>query len=174
MMVEAATAGVADAHPGSGLADASEVLTRAGYHQAGARANPGPRTWSEKAAFARFLPYWLDRHASPLLGREEWSMRDIEAALSAWREAIRKRDQASNGDREALDADVERAAAEFQRMSAEHMEKQLDALRDAEDRRREATPSTRPFHEAAREEEQIAAEIFNAARISDEESPRSN
>ena len=100
--------------------------------------------------------------------------REIEAALAKWREAIRRRDAASNGDRDALNAEAERAGEDFQRLSADHMAQQIDDLHEAEQRRKLATPSTSPFHEAAQDEMRIASEIWNNARVSDEETPRSN
>jgi hypothetical protein len=99
---------------------------------------------------------------------------EIEAALVAWREAIRRVEGATDGDRDALQAEADRAGAEFQRISANHMMRQIDALHDAEDRRKSEVPSTPPFHEAAREEKRIAAEIWDTARASDEEAPRQN
>jgi hypothetical protein len=48
----------------------------------------------------------------------------------------------------------------------------LAKLKDAEKRRSIATPSTAPFHEAARDTEEIAAAIWEAARSSDEDTPQ--
>lgn len=96
----------------------------------------------------------------------------IEKALAAWREAERRVDNATNGDRDALQAEVERHRDEFQRLSAALMEERIDALHEAETRRRMAVPSTPPFHEAARDEKAIAAEIWNSARQSDEDTPQ--
>ena len=97
--------------------------------------------------------------------------REIEEALAAWRDAQRRLDNALDGDREALESEVERERTRFHRLSAEHMMEQIDALHDAETRRRAATPSTASFHEAARDEKAIAAEIWDQARLSDEETP---
>jgi hypothetical protein len=44
-------------------------------------------------------------------------------------------------------------------------------LHEAEGRRSQATPSTVPFHVAARDTQKIAAEIWEAARESDEDTP---
>ena len=44
-------------------------------------------------------------------------------------------------------------------------------LHEAEGRRAMATPSTLPFHVAARDTQYIAAEIWEAARSSDEDTP---
>ena len=97
---------------------------------------------------------------------------EIEAALSAWRAADRRLEASTNGDRDAIQAEVERHRSEFQRLSADHMVEQIDALQEAEERRRNATPSTRPFHEAARDELDIAAEIWEGARQSDKDTPQ--
>lgn len=102
------------------------------------------------------------------MGRNE-----VEEALAKWREAIRKRNAVSEGDRDALDAEVERAGYEFQRLSADYMAEQLAALRRAEEKRRTEEPSSEPYHDAARKEMRIASEIFGAAQLSDEE-PRKN
>lgn len=96
----------------------------------------------------------------------------IEAALGAWRDAERQQARAVDGDRERLTAEVERYRAEFQRLSAEHMVEWIAKLQEAEGRRAHATPSTPPFHEAARDAEAIAAEIWATARQSDEDTPQ--
>ena len=96
----------------------------------------------------------------------------IEQALAAWRDADRRLQNAVDGESGALEAEVERHRNEFQQLSAEHMIDRIDALREAESRRSEATPSTPPFHVAAREEKAIAAEIWNSARQSDEDTPQ--
>jgi hypothetical protein len=95
----------------------------------------------------------------------------VEAALAAWREADRKLAAGANGDTDRIKADIERHKREFQRLSTEHMIERLDALADAEQRRRSATPSTKPFHDAAQDEKRIAAEIWEHARASDEDVP---
>jgi hypothetical protein len=97
---------------------------------------------------------------------------EIEAALAAWRQAERKLQAGADGNRDAILAEIERQRSEFQRLSAEHMIDRLDALKDAEVRRASATPSTPPFHDAAKDEKAIAAEIWDHARESDEETPR--
>jgi hypothetical protein len=96
----------------------------------------------------------------------------IEAALGAWREAERREAEAVNGQREALTREVEIHRTAFQRLSAEHMVEWIAKLQEAESRRAHATPSTLPFHEAARDTEEIAAEIWEAARESDEDTPQ--
>jgi len=96
----------------------------------------------------------------------------IKAALASWRDADRQQAQAVDGDRERLTAEVERARAEFQRLSADHMLEWIAKLKSAESRRALATPSTPPFHEAARDTQEIAAEIWEAARESDQDTPQ--
>lgn len=96
----------------------------------------------------------------------------IEAALAAWRHALRLESAAISGDRASLSHDVEVHRTEFQRLSANHMVEWIAKLQAAERRRSAATPSTPPFHEAARETEEIAAEIWESARVSDEDTPQ--
>lgn len=95
----------------------------------------------------------------------------IENALAAWREAERKL-VGANGDTDAVNAEIERHRTTFQQLSAEHMVERIDALKGAEDRRASSTPSTFPFHEAAQDEKAIAAEIWESARESDEDTPQ--
>ena len=96
----------------------------------------------------------------------------IEMSLAAWRDAERRLTNAVDGDREAAAREVERHRTEFQRLSADHMVDRIDKLKEAEGRRSHATPSTVPFHEAARETQEIAREIWEAARESDEDTPQ--
>jgi hypothetical protein len=95
----------------------------------------------------------------------------IEAALASWRAAERQLAAATNGDTDSLHHEVVRCRDEFQRLSAEHMVEWLGKLHEAEHRRSHATPSTLPFHVAARDTQEIAAEIWEAARSSDEDTP---
>lgn len=95
----------------------------------------------------------------------------IEAALAAWREAERRLASAGDGERTRCTREVERHRADFQQLSADHMVEQIGKLREAENRRANATPSTLPFHEAARETQEIASDIWEAARASDEDTP---
>ena len=101
-----------------------------------------------------------------LAGREA-----IEAALAAWRDAERRLVQAVDGDADALRLELARHRDEFQRLTADNMGEWIGKLRDAEARRSNATPSTLPFHVAARDTQEIAAEIWEAARSSDEDTP---
>ena len=96
----------------------------------------------------------------------------IETSLAAWRDAERRLTNAVDGDREAAAREVERHRAEFQQLSTDHMVDRIDRLKEAESRRSHATPSTVPFHEAARETQEIASEIWEAARESDEDTPQ--
>ena len=95
----------------------------------------------------------------------------VEAAMSAWRDAERKL-PGVDGEASAIQAEIDTHRTEFQRLSTDHMIERLDALVDAEHRRASATPSTQPFHEAAKDEKSIAAEIWEHARASDEDTPR--
>lgn len=96
----------------------------------------------------------------------------IETSLAAWRDAERRLTNAVDGDREAIALEVERYRTDFHQLSAEHMADQIDRLQDAESRRTHSTPSTLPFHEAARETQEIASEIWESARESDEDTPQ--
>ncbi|MGZ8769237.1 hypothetical protein [Aeromicrobium sp.] len=105
-------------------------------------------------------------------GDERAGMRKkIEQALAAWREAEKRLQNATNGDRDALQADVDRHRNDFQSLSGDHMIERMDALHDAESRRQSEMPSTPPYHAAARQEKAIAAEIFESARANDEDTP---
>jgi hypothetical protein len=96
----------------------------------------------------------------------------VQAALAEWRAAERLRDNARGDDVAALTREVERHREAFQRLSAAHMMESIGKLQEAESRRAHATPSTPPFHEAARDAEEIAAEIWDTARSSDEDTPQ--
>lgn len=95
----------------------------------------------------------------------------IEAALAAWRDAERRLAAAVDGDRATIERQVERHRRDFQELSADHMVERIGSLREAENRRANATPSTLPFHEAARDTQEIASDIWEAARSSDEDTP---
>ncbi|HYI21285.1 MAG TPA: hypothetical protein VEX62_01485 [Candidatus Limnocylindrales bacterium] len=98
-------------------------------------------------------------------------MRRIEEALAAWRDAQRRLDVSTDGELDALKAEVEEHRQRFQHLSAEYMMERIDALKETEARRKSATPSTPPYHEAARQEMEIASEIWGMARVSDEDVP---
>jgi hypothetical protein len=97
----------------------------------------------------------------------------IEAALAAWREAERLLAEAPAGHEDGLKALVDLRRDQFQELSAAHMADQIDRLKAAEQLRSASTPSTKPFHEAAKLERELAAEIWDGARMSDEETPKS-
>lgn len=96
----------------------------------------------------------------------------IERSLVAWRDAQQRLATAVEGDREATALEVEHHRTEYQRLSADHMIDRIGKLQEAESRRSHATPSTVPFHEAARDTQEIASEIWEAARKSDEDTPQ--
>jgi hypothetical protein len=98
----------------------------------------------------------------------------IEGALRAWRDAERRLAAGEDGDVETLKSDVVRYRDEFQRLSAEHMVEWIAKLHEAEARRADAIPSTPSFHIAARDTQEIAAEIWEAARSSDEDTPETD
>jgi hypothetical protein len=96
----------------------------------------------------------------------------IEAALAAWREADRRLAGAADGEREAIARELDRHRAVYQQLSAGRMAERIGSLREAEGRRAHATPSTVQFHEAARDTQAIASDIWEAARESDEDTPQ--
>ena len=96
----------------------------------------------------------------------------IERALAAWRDAERRLALAVDGDRVRLAEEVATHRSAFQQLSADHMVERIDSLREAESRRAHATPSTWPFHQAARDTQEIASDIWEAARESDEDTPQ--
>jgi molecular chaperone GrpE (heat shock protein) len=96
---------------------------------------------------------------------------EIERALAAWREAELRLKNATDGDREALEREADRHRETFRQLSAEHMIERLDALHSAEEERHGNTPSTPEFHDAAKREMAIALDIWDAARMSDQDTP---
>jgi hypothetical protein len=95
----------------------------------------------------------------------------IEAALAAWRDAERRLALSVGDQVEGVSRQLEQHRTEFQRLSADHMVERIGKLREAENRRANATPSTLQFHEAARDTQEIASDIWEAARHSDEDTP---
>jgi hypothetical protein len=95
----------------------------------------------------------------------------IESALTSWRAAERQLTNATPETFDDLTREVVRCRDVFQQLSADHMIEWMAKLTDAESRRSHATPSTLPFHVAARDTQEIAAEIWEAARSSDEDTP---
>jgi hypothetical protein len=98
----------------------------------------------------------------------------VEAALAAWRDAERRLTRAADGDAAGLTREVGIHRDEYQRLSAANMSAWMAKLDEAEGRRANATPSTPPFHEAARDTQEIAAQIWEAARSSDEDTPETD
>jgi hypothetical protein len=90
-------------------------------------------------AYTVSLGAWLRCKRSPVPLRAGGVMpRGVEEALTAWRDVVRKR------------------------LTAEYMVDRIDALKEAEQRRKNAAPSSEPFHQAVRDEKAIAAEIWAA------------
>lgn len=100
--------------------------------------------------------------------------RSVEAALAAWRDAERRLSRAIDGDIEGLNREVAVHRDEYQRLCVANMNEWMARLDEAEGRRANATPSTKPFHEAARDTQEIAAAIWEAARSSDEDTPKTD
>jgi hypothetical protein len=98
----------------------------------------------------------------------------IETALAEWRDAERRLAGAVDGEAEAFRQELKLHRDEFQALSAAHMVEWMAKLQEAEARRSGSVPSTPPFHEAARDEQDIAAEIWEAARSSDEDTPQTD
>ena len=96
----------------------------------------------------------------------------IEAVLVGWREAERRLAYAVGAERDAAAREVERYRAEYQRHATGHMAERIGRLQEAEGRRSHATPSTLLFHEAARDTQDIASDIWEAARQGDEDTPQ--
>ena len=101
-----------------------------------------------------------------MAGRQE-----IEAALSAWREAQRRVDEADGHHTDEMEREVEATRTAYQQVAADQMAERLDDLKEVESRRAAATPSSEPYHGAAREEQSIATEIWREAREMDTSSP---
>ena len=97
--------------------------------------------------------------------------RSVEASLAAWRDAERRLSHAFGRDIPGLTREVTVHRDEYQRLSAANMSEWMARLDEAEGRRANSTPSTVPFHEAARDTQEIAAQIWEAARSSDEDTP---
>jgi hypothetical protein len=98
----------------------------------------------------------------------------IEQALAAWRDAVRRLDGSQDGEREALIAEVEEHRQRFQQLSADYMTDRIDALKEAERRRKAEMPSSPAFHQAAEEELEIAADIWGTTLQSAVETPHTS
>lgn len=101
--------------------------------------------------------------------------REFEEALEAWREAERRLASAQDDpQRGKLQADVDAAREAFQALSGEYMLDRLDDLQEAESERQSHQASTDTYHEAARRETEIAADIFDTAQINDRAIPHAD
>jgi len=96
----------------------------------------------------------------------------IQDSLYAWRQAERDLAVETDGRRAELEADIVRHRTEYQRLYTEHMLENLGLLHDAEDRRAKATPSTPEFHQATRDTQDIAADMWHEARRGDLDTPQ--
>lgn len=92
--------------------------------------------------------------------------------MAAWREAERRLADATGDEAAAMKQEVTLHRDEFQELSAANMVDWMHKLAEAENRRSHATPSTLPFHTAARDTQAIASQIWEAARSSDEDTPQ--
>jgi hypothetical protein len=102
----------------------------------------------------------------PLVTEEQ-----VDAALDAWRDAEGRLKQSINGDWPRLKAEAELQRRQFEKLSADYMMERIDALRRAEERRSTLQASTDEYHAAAKEELQIASDIWEAATIHDRDIP---
>ena len=96
----------------------------------------------------------------------------IQDALYAWRQAERELATETDGRRPALEAEIVKYRTEYQRLYSEQMMENLGRLHEAEDRRARATPSTQAFHEATRDTQEVAADIWHEARRGDLDTPQ--
>ena len=94
----------------------------------------------------------------------------LQEALRLWRTAERELMERGDG-RDDLEANVARLRGDYQRLYTEGMVENMDRLQEADERRSRATPSTRDFHEATRDTEDIAADIWEQARRGDRDTP---
>lgn len=96
----------------------------------------------------------------------------LQDALYAWRASERELITSTDGRRLELQADVARHRDEYQRLYTEGMTDNLERLHDADERRARSTPSTPSFHEATRDTQEIAADIWEEARRGDLDTPQ--
>ena len=94
----------------------------------------------------------------------------LQEALRVWRTAERELFESGDG-REDLEMNVARLRNDYQRLYSEGMVENIDRLHEADARRSRAIPSTPDFHEATRDTEEIAADIWEQARRGDRDSP---
>ena len=93
-------------------------------------------------------------------------------ALYAWRQAERELALSTDGRRVELEANIVLFRDEYQRLSTEHMLENLHRLHEAEVRRARSTRSTPDFHQATRDTQDIAADIWHEARRGDLDTPQ--
>ena len=96
----------------------------------------------------------------------------IQDALYLWRKAVRDLAAETDGRRSQLEGVVVRHRNEYQRLYSANMLDNLDRLHHAERRRSRATPSTPAFHEATRDTQDAAADIWHEARRGDMDTPQ--
>ena len=96
----------------------------------------------------------------------------IHESLRAWRNAERELAESTDGIADRLRADIEHYRSEYQRLTTESMVEHIAQLKDAERRRSTSTPSTPTFHQAVRDTQAIAADIWEEARRGDLDTPQ--
>jgi hypothetical protein len=101
-------------------------------------------------------------------------IKDIEAALAAWRAAERRIAEADGNLTPGMIQELAEARATYQEIATTHMTERIDALHAAERRRSAAEPSSDSFHEATAEEKAIANEIWSEADQIDRDARRAS
>ena len=96
----------------------------------------------------------------------------ISETLRHWRAAERDLAEATDGTADKLRADIDHYRSEYQWLSSASMVEKINLLKGAEKRRSSATPSTPRFHQAAKDAQEIAADIWEIARQSDRDTPQ--
>jgi hypothetical protein len=99
-------------------------------------------------------------------------MKDIEAALAAWRAAERRVAEADGNLTPGMIQDLADARATYQEIASAHMTERIDALYAVEGRRSMAEASSDQFREAVAEQKAIANEIWSEADQIDREARR--
>jgi hypothetical protein len=99
-------------------------------------------------------------------------IKDIEAALAAWRAAERRVEEADGNLTPGMIQELADARATYQEIASAHMAERIDALHAAESRRSAADPSSDLFHQAVAEEKAIANEIWSEADQIDRDARR--
>jgi hypothetical protein len=94
----------------------------------------------------------------------------LHEALRNWRTAERELFESGDGN-DVLEANVARLRQHYQHVYTENMVDSMARLHEADRRRSNATPSTRDFHLATRDTEEIAADIWEQARRGDRDTP---